>query len=300
MGVAMPDVIAERHGAVLLLRLNRPASGNAIGGTLFRDLLEGIHEARDDDGIHVVVTTGEGSKYCVGADLSHLEHARQYEPWELLTGELVLEDGTVLGGETGLTPLTAGGRRADWRGAGSRWTEEFWALEKPTICALNGSTGGGGLAIALLHDFRVAAAGAKLATAFLPLAVGPELGMSFLLPRLVGWARASDLLLRGKTLTAEEAAAIGLVNSVAPVDRVLEEAMELAEELAALPSIAQQLTKRELRRAMASTFSEQVEYEYRTQLSLFALNDHEKGLEAFRARTGKQKYDRSASRDPQT
>ena len=285
----MPDVLTERHGAVLLLRLNRPEQRNAIGGTLFRELLEGMRVARDDDSVHVVVTTGEGPTYCVGADVSHLEQAREYAPYELLTGDLRLPDGTVLGGETGLSPLTAGGRLTDWRGAGSRWTEEFWALEKPTIAAINGSAGGGGLAIALLHDFRVAAENAKLATGFLKIGVGPELAMSYLLPRMIGWSAATDLLLRAKTLTAQEAADLGLVNEVVPADRVLEEAMKLAAELAALPSIAQQLTKRELRRSMASTFSEQVEYEYRTQLSLFALQDHQKGLEALRARVDEQK-----------
>jgi enoyl-CoA hydratase/carnithine racemase len=282
----MPDVVAEQHGAVLLLRLNRPEKGNAIGGTMFRDLLQGVQQARDNDDIHVVVTTGEGSTYCVGADLSHLEQARDYEPYQLLTGELEMADGTILGGATGLPPLSPGGRVTDWRGAGSRCTEEFWALEKPTIAALNGSAGGGGLAIALLHDFRVAAAGAKLATSFLQLGVGPELGMSYLLPRLVGWQVAAELLLRGRTLEAKEAAEIGLVNRVVPADRVLDEAMELAEELAALPSIAQQLTKRELRRSATSTFAEQLETEYRTQLSLFALQDHKAALRATRRRVG--------------
>ena len=283
----MPDVVVERHGAVLLLRLNRPEQRNAIGGTLFRDLLAAVNEARDDDGVHVVVTTGAGSTYCVGADLSHLQHAQDYEPYELLTGGLEMPDGTVLGGETGLRPLSPGGRRTDFQGAGSRWTAEFWALEKPTIAAINGSAGGGGLAIALLHDFRIAAVNAKLATSFLQLGVGPELGMSYLLPRMVGWSVASDLLLRGRTLTAEEAADLGLVNEVAPADKVLDQAMSLAEELAARPSIAQQLTKRELRRAMTSTFSEQLELEYRTQLSLFALHDHAAALDESRERVSR-------------
>jgi enoyl-CoA hydratase/carnithine racemase len=282
----VPDVVAERHGSVLLLRLNRPEKRNAIGGTMFRDLLAGVREARDNDEIHVVVTTGEGSTYCVGADLSHLEQARDYEPYELLTGGLTMPDGTVLGGDTGLPTLSAAGRRTDFEGAGSRWTAEFWALEKPTIAAMNGSAGGGGLAIALLHDFRLVAADAKLATSFLQLGVGPELGMSFLLPRIVGWSVASDLLLRGRTLTADEAAELGLVNEVVPADQVLDAAMTLAEELAARPSIAQQLTKRELRRAMSSSFSEQLELEYRTQLSLFALHDHEAALDESRKHIG--------------
>lgn len=256
---------------------------------MFRDLLEGMREARDDDSIHVVVTTGEGPTYCVGADVSHLVQARDYAPYELLTGDLRMPDGTVLGGETGLRPLTPAGRITDWRGAGSRWTEEFWALEKPTIAAVNGSAGGGGLAIALLHDFRIVAENAKLATGFLKLGVGPELAMSYLLPRMVGWSKATDLLLRAKTLTPQEAADLGLANDVVPADRVLEEAMKLAEELAALPTIAQQLTKRGLRRAMTATFSEQVADEYRTQLSLFALRDHEKGIEALNAHVTKQK-----------
>jgi enoyl-CoA hydratase/carnithine racemase len=284
----VPDVVVERHGAVMLLRLNRPEHRNAIGGTLFRDLLEAVNEARDDDSVHVVVTTGEGGTYCVGADLSHLQQAQDFEPYELLTGGLEMPDGTVLGGETGLRPLSPGGRRTDFQGAGSRWTEQFWALEKPTIAALNGSAGGGGLAIALLHDFRIASSNAKLATSFLQLGVGPELGMSYLLPRMVGWSVATDMLLRGRMLTAQEAAEIGLVNEVVPAAQVLEKAMTLADELAARPTIAQQLTKRELRRAMTSTFAEQLELEYRTQLSLFALHDHATALDESRERVSQR------------
>jgi 2-(1,2-epoxy-1,2-dihydrophenyl)acetyl-CoA isomerase len=110
--------------------------------------------------------------------------------------------------------------------------------------------------------------------------------MSYLLPRMVGWSVASDLLLRGRTLNAQEAADLGLVNQVVPADRVLDEAMTLAEELAARPSVAQQLTKRELRHAMTSTFAEQLQLEYRTQLSLFALHDHEAALRESRERIG--------------
>lgn len=282
----MPDVIAERHGAVLLLRFNRPEQRNTVGGTMLRDFLAGIREARDDDGIHVVVTTGAGATYCVGADVTHLAQARDYAPYELLTGDIQADDGTVLGGETGLPRLSPAGRITDWHGVAGRLAAEIWSLEKPTIAAINGSAAGGGLAIALLHDFRVVAEGAKLATAFLKLGVGPELAISYLLPRIVGWPAATDLLLRGKTVTAPEAMRLGLVNDVLPPGRVLEAAMNLAEELAAMPNIAQQLTKRALRRAMAGTFPEQLEHEYQAQLALFSLPDHQSGVHALQTRLG--------------
>ncbi|MGV0735053.1 enoyl-CoA hydratase-related protein [Mycobacterium syngnathidarum] len=282
----MPDVTAERHGAVLLIRFNRPEQHNSVGGTMLRDFLAGLREASEDDGIHVIVTTGAGSTYCVGADVTHLAQARDYAPYELLTGDIQTPDGTILGGETGLPRLSHAGRVTDRHGIAGRLAEKIWSIEKPTIAAINGPAAGGGLAIALLHDFRIAADNAKLATAFLKLGVGPELAISYLLPRIVGWPAATDLLLRGKTVAADEAMRLGLVNDVAPPDRVLEEAMGLAEELAALPNIAQQLTKRALRRAMTDTIAEQLEHEYQTQLALFSLPDHEKGVHTLQTRLG--------------
>jgi 2-(1,2-epoxy-1,2-dihydrophenyl)acetyl-CoA isomerase len=282
----VPDVLIERRGAVLVVRLNRPESKNAIGGTMFRDLAAAFELAASDDAIRAVVTIGEGSTYCVGADLGHLAQAKGSEPHQLLTGDLVLPDGTIAGGETGQAPLSPDQRRTDWMGAGSRWAERMWSLEKPTIAAINGAAGGGGLAIALLHDFRLASAGVTLATSFLRLGVGPELGMTYLLPRVVGWRAANDLLLRSRRLSAEEAEQIGLVDRVVPAGSLLSEALALAEELADLPSIAMQLTKRELRLSMSGTFHEQLEVEYRTQLQLFSLAEHGVALDEQRAQIG--------------
>jgi 2-(1,2-epoxy-1,2-dihydrophenyl)acetyl-CoA isomerase len=111
--------------------------------------------------------------------------------------------------------------------------------------------------------------------------------MSYLLPRLVGWRVANDLLLRSRRVTAEEGFELGLVDRVVPADTLLAEAMAFADELAALPTIAMQLTKRELRRSMSSTFTDQLELEYRTQLQLFGLAAHSAALDAQRATIGR-------------
>jgi enoyl-CoA hydratase/carnithine racemase len=149
---------------------------------------------------------------------------------------------------------------------------------------MNGSAAGGGLAIALLHDFRIGSSAAKYTTAFMQVGVSPELGMSVLLTRLVGYRVATDLLLRGRVITGDEAAAIGLVDRVAESSQVLETAMELARELAELPPVAMQLTKRALRAAGYSSLEEQLRLEYQNQLVAFASGEPLAASEALRNR----------------
>src|SRR5262249_10839729 len=145
----------------------------------------------------------------------------------------------------------------------------MWALEKPTIAAVNGAAVGGGMAIALLHDLRVAAEDAKLGPGFAPLGLAPELGLSHVLPRIVGYATAADLLFTGRLVTGSEAGGSGLVNEAGPGPRVLERAMEIARRIAAAPPLGPQLTKRVLRRAFAEGFDDQLRAEFAAQLTLF-------------------------------
>jgi enoyl-CoA hydratase/carnithine racemase len=222
----VPDVRVERQGAVMIVHFARPERHNALGGTLTRDLLMAFDEANRDDSVRVVVTTGDGDAYCVGADRAELQ-ALGGEPG---APHDHLNDG-VIGGERGLPVLSPEQRRLETLGIG-RWILRMWELEKPTIAAMNGAAAGGGLAIALMHDFRIGAATAKYGAAYIHIGVSPELGMSLLLTRLVGYRVATDLLLRGRVITGEEAAAVGLVDRAVDSSQVLEAATELAYELA--------------------------------------------------------------------
>ena len=257
-----PDVVVERHGAVMLLRMNRPERHNAVGGTLFRDLAEAFDEAGRDDAVRVVVTTGAANSFCVGADVADFARVAHLPARELLVSALI-------GGEKGLPALSGDEKTVEELGSAGRWTLRMWALEKPTVAAINGTAVGGGFGVALLHDIRVAAESARVGTGFAVAGLAPELGMSLLLPRLVGASAAAELMFTGRLLRAEEARAAGIVSEVVPDERLLERAMELAAQMAGLPPLGLRLTKRLLRRGMGEHMAQQLRAEYAAQVTLF-------------------------------
>jgi enoyl-CoA hydratase/carnithine racemase len=256
------DVVAERYDGVLLLRLNRPHRRNAIAGTMLRDLAEAFGEAAADDSVHVVVTTGAGSAFCAGADAADLDGESRPPARELLTG-------TQVGGDKGLPPLTPHGRSLDDLGNAGRWTLQMWQLEKPAIAAVNGAAVGGGFGIALLHDILIAGESARLGTGFAPIGLTAELGISYLLPRLVGTAKAADLLFTGRLVGAAEARELGLVAETVDDEKLLERVMELASRIAAMPPLGVQSSKRLLRKSMRNDLAEQLRAEHAAQLMLF-------------------------------
>jgi enoyl-CoA hydratase/carnithine racemase len=256
------DVVAERYDGVLLLRLNRPHRRNAIAGTMLRDLAEAFGEAAADDSVHVVVTTGAGSAFCAGADAADLDGESRPPARELLTG-------TQVGGDKGLPPLTPHGRSLDDLGNAGRWTLRMWQLEKPAIAAVNGAAVGGGFGIALLHDILIAGESARLGTGFAPIGLTAELGISYLLPRLVGTAKAADLLFTGRLVGAAEARELGLVAETVDDEKLLERVMELASRIAAMPPLGVQSSKRLLRKSMRNDLAEQLRAEHAAQLMLF-------------------------------
>jgi enoyl-CoA hydratase/carnithine racemase len=276
-GEHQPDVVTERHGGVLLLRLNRPHRHNAIGGTMLRDLAEAFDEAAADDSVHVVVTTGTGGSFCVGADGADLDSTTRPSARDLLTG-------TGIGGDKGLPPLSPHGRSLDDLGNAGRWTLRMWQLEKPAIAAVNGAAVGGGFGIALLHDMVIAGESARLGPGFAPIGLTAELGISYLLPRVVGAAAAADLLFTGRLAGAAEAKDLGLASEVVPDDRLLERSMEVAQRIASMPPLGVQSSKRLLRKSMHTDLTDQLRAEHAAQLMLFDHPETHAALDRLAAR----------------
>lgn len=266
------DIVVERQGAIMLIQLNRVHRSNAIAGTLLRDLLNAFDEARHDDAVHVVVTTGNGKNFCVGADAADLREIESVTARELLASNKI-------GGEKGVDPLSTLETHVDDLGNSGRVAKRIWALDKPTIAAINGAAIGGGLAIALLHDIRIAADNARLGTAFSSLGLAPELGASYLLPRIVGSAFAADLLFRSEIISGDRAQELGLVSEVVPADQLLNRALAIAEQIASKPPLATRWAKRLLRDAVDADFTAQLGREYIAQISLF---DHVSTRDAIR------------------
>src|SRR5881398_638322 len=194
-------VLHEVRDRIATLILNRPDRLNAWTGVLARRYYSSLEDAAADPDVRVIVVTGAGRGWCAGADMDSLQ-----------------------GGGDSDDPGAVGLDRPIWFPT---------TIPKPIIAAINGACAGIGLCAALVCDLRFAAAGAKFTTAFVRRGLVAEHGSSWLLPRLVGHANALDLLLSGRVLLAEEAAAIGLVNRVVEPAVLLSTVMGYAEDLAA-------------------------------------------------------------------
>jgi len=243
---------------VALWRMNRPPS-NTFGGTLLRDLLEAGREARRNDEIRAVITTGAGEAYAAGADLDKLA---ALDGASLNT---TIHRG-LAGAENGLRSDSEVVESLDEHGIGA-WVLEWLALEKPLVAAVNGPAAGGGFCLALLHDLRVMAPDAFLIPGFTRLGVAPDMGATWLLPRLVGQARATAMLLLNPRIGAEEGLRTGLVHEIA--DDPVAAAVNLAERIAAQPPLAVAATLRLLRAAGSATLAEQLTREHRLQQVLW-------------------------------
>ncbi len=272
----MADVKTRDEGPVRVVEFDRPERANSIAGTLMRDYLEAMEEAERDDSVRVVVTTGSGRTFCVGADLEELERN--------LGGPVrnLLNDNTI-GGDKGLPPMSPKQFLLESLGVG-RWAQRLYALTKPSIAALNGAAAGGGLAIAVAHDYRIASRAASLVCGFLSVGAAPELGISHRLPRLIGWRAARDLMLENRRLSADEACAVGLVDAVVEPDALIDAAMARAQRLAAQPDIALRLTKSLLWASTENRFDDQLRAEYAAQVLLFELPETQKIVGDFAAR----------------
>ena len=209
-------VEVERRGAVALLRLNRPDAANTIDLDMARALLESALALQADAGVRAVVLTGAGSSFCFGGDLRGMvAHGGAITPF--------------------LRELTAVLHAA---------LAQFARMDAPLVAAVNGTTAGAGVGLVALADLAVVAESAKFSLAYTGVALTPDGGTSFLLPRIVGTKRAMELLLTNRAITAAEARDWGLVNEVVPDAEVLTRALAIAERLAAGPVGAFGKTKR--------------------------------------------------------
>lgn len=247
------ELCAERDGHVLILTLNRPERLNAINGPMLSALSAQLTAANRDPEVRVVILTGAGRGFCSGLDL--------------------VENGP--GQRSGLVPQ----QLFDLHDAPP---VVLWQMDKPVICALNGAAAGYGMDLALLCDIRISGENGKLAAVTARRNLLPESGGSWLLPRLVGWAKASELTFRGQTIGAEEAKAIGLVNEVVPNEKLLETAVAWAQEIAANAPLAIQMTKRMMRQGLNETYETTVDHLMAHLRTLFAMDDFAEGVRAFR------------------
>ena len=243
-------ILKERQDGVLVLTLNRPEKLNAITGELLDALYAALKEGEEDREVRALRLTGAGRAFSAGQDLTEF-----------------------------------GDRKPDYEAHLRRYNrvvEALSGLEKPLVVAVNGVAAGAGMSLALWGDLRLAAVGASFTTAFVRIGLVPDSGLSFLLPRLVGLAKAQELLLLSPRLSAEEALALGLVHRVVPAEKLMEEALSLAKELAQGPTRAYALTKKLLLETYRLSLTEALALEAVLQGQAGQTQDHEEGVRAFR------------------
>lgn len=229
-------LIIERHGKVALLTMNRPAKLNALNKALQDSLIAACGELRNDDSVWAVVLTGTGRGFSSGVDL----------------GDLRPED---------LTKQSRQERIDVYGWVGRLSTAIYRTVDKPTIAAVNGVAAGAGMSTALACDMRVGTPNTRFKVVFLERSLCTDTGMSFFLPRIVGYSRACDLIFTSRFVEADEAYRIGLLDRLVPADRLIEESIALANQIASLPPVAMQVARRVLQLSMESYFEEQLRNE---------------------------------------
>lgn len=234
--MAYTDLVFERRDHVAVITLNRPEKLNALGKNLQDEMRAACEEAKNDDSIRAVVWTGAGRGFCSGADL---------------TGVRSEDDGVPPQNE-----------RLDEMGWVGRQAMAVYNLDKPTIAAVNGVAAGAGMSLALACDMRVGSRTARFKTVFIERSLSPDSGMSFFLPRIVGYGRAADLIFTSRPVDAQEAYRLGLLDRLIEGDDLVDQAVALADEIAKWPPVAMRSAKRVLQHNLQVDLEEALRFEY--------------------------------------
>ena len=242
-------IIVETRGAVGLVTLNRPKALNALNGQLMRELGAALLAFEADEAVGAIVITGSEKAFAAGADIKEMQPMSYMDAY---LGDFIT----------------------------SGW-ETITRIRKPVIAAVAGFALGGGCEVAMMCDFVIAADTAKFGQPEITLGIIPGSGGTQRLTRLVGKAKAMDLVLTGRMMDAAEAERSGLVARVVPAAELLAEAIKAAEKIASFSRPAVMMAKEAVNRALETTLAEGVRFERRLFHSLFATEDQKEGMAAF-------------------
>lgn len=245
-------VIYDVTGAVARITLNRPNKLNAFNDVMTRETIDAFRQAGRDAAVRVIVLTGAGRGFSAGQDLADF----QARGADVSIGEHL-------------------------RHGYNRLVTQMRELEKPVITAINGVAAGAGMSIALAGDMRLASDQATFMQAFVKIGLIPDSGSTWMLPRLVGSARALEMMITGDRVSAQDAHAWGMINHVYPAAEFEAGVQTWAQALAEAPTRAVGLIKRAFNKGLTSTLAEALEYEAYLQDVAGATADHREGVSAF-------------------
>ena len=246
-------LVSTTPDGVHTITLNRPERLNAVNPVLANELPTAIAEAASDDAVRAVVITGAGRGFCAGLDLADR-------------------------GDPSAAPRT---ERLDpyyWVG---KWVKAITECEKPVIAAINGAAAGAGFGLALACDLRLVSAGAKCTAGYVRRGLSPDAGVTWFLPRLIGHARAMDIVLTGRDILADEAERIGLATAVFADDAFAASVGAYAARVAAGPPVAMALTKRLMLASPDASLDAQLREELTHIKTCFATADVREAMAAF-------------------
>jgi 2-(1,2-epoxy-1,2-dihydrophenyl)acetyl-CoA isomerase len=248
-------LLTQTRDGVAILTFNRPERLNALSAEMIQDAIAALERYSTDPAIGCIVVTGAGRGFCSGGDVAAMN--------------------------AGAAATLTFEQRVDRQRASHRLSALLHSIPKVTIAAINGAAAGAGLSIALACDLRVASDKAKLTTAFAKVAFSGDFGITWPLTRLLGEAKAKELLFLSEVLTAEQALAAGLINQVAPHDELLAKALELATRIARGPQIALRHMKENVGLASTQDYQSMLDREALTHLRCGETDDHKEGAKAF-------------------
>jgi enoyl-CoA hydratase/carnithine racemase len=248
-------LLHETKDGIATLTLNRPDRLNALGGSLREDLLDAITRTAADPEVRVMVITGAGKGFCAGGDVKAMNEAKEgRRERPLLEKVAPNRDRTLLA---------------------------MRDAPQPIIAAINGAAAGAGMNLALGCDIRIASTAAKFAQAFVRRGLHPDWGGTYFLPRVVGLAKAAELIFTGDVIDAAEALRLGLVSQVVEPEALLPTVYDLARRIAAGPPIAIRLAKRALHHNVDADLRSALEFETFAQNVCFETEDAREGIRAF-------------------
>lgn len=248
----MPSILFDIQDQIARISLNRPEVFNSFDREMALALQATLLRCQEDAGIRAVYLTGEGRAFCAGQDLQEVS-----DPDRFLGFERVLQEH--------YNPII----------------QLMRSLEKPVIVAVNGVAAGAGANIALAGDIVVASEKASFLQAFSKIGLIPDSAGTFFLPRLIGWQKASALMMLGEKVKAAEAERLGMIFRVFPAEEFAEASWKLAVQLAQMPTKGLALTKQALNQAMNHDLDQQLAFETALQTQAGDTADYQEGLQAF-------------------
>ena len=249
------SLIYEVKDAIATLTLNRPERLNALGGTLRGDLYDAVLRASGDADVRVIVVTGAGKGFCSGGDVKAMNDVKEGRAERPLIDKVApLRDRVLLA---------------------------MRDAPQPVIAAVNGAAAGAGMNLALGCDIRLASTAAKFTQAFVKRGLHPDWGGTYFLPRIVGMARACELIFTGEIIDAQTALGLGIVSAVHPPEELMPATYELARKIAAGPPIAIRLAKRALYHGLDVDLRSALEFETFAQNIASETEDAREGIRAF-------------------